>query len=193
MLSNLFRGRLVRLACQDVDKDAASWARWSTDSELLRLRNGDPARPRTAKYYQDEEARRPVTGSRFAFDIRLLEAGRLIGFTSLWVANWANAEGWVGIFIGERTDWGQGYGTDAMRVLLRYAFAELNLARVSLATFATNTRAIRSYQKAGFSLEGAPREVVQRDGRRSDDAIMGILRDEWRSREWTAPSKAGSV
>jgi RimJ/RimL family protein N-acetyltransferase len=80
-------------------------------------------------------------------------------------------------------------------VLLRYAFVELNLARVSLATFAANTRAIRSYQKAGFALEGTPREVVRRDGRRSDDAVMGILRDEWRSREWRSGERgaAGSV
>ena len=111
------------------------------------------------------------------------EGGRLIGFTSLWVGNWASAEGWVGIVIGERIDWGHGYGTDAMRVLLHYAFAELNLARVSLATFATNTRAIRSYQKAGFTLEGTQRDTVRRDGRRSGDAVMGILRDEWHSRE----------
>jgi RimJ/RimL family protein N-acetyltransferase len=179
MSTDLFRGRLVRLACQDVATDAETLARWSRDSEFLRLRSSNPARPRTAKYYQDEEARHPASGNRFAFNILALEGDRLVGFTSLWVANWANAEGWVGIFIGERADWGRGYGTDAMRVLLGYAFAELNLARVSLATFATNARAIRSYQKAGFIREGTQREAVLRDGRRSDDAVMGILRDEY--------------
>src|SRR5258706_577483 len=143
MLTELFRGRLVRLACQDADKDGETLARWSRDSELLRLRGNDPAQPRTAKYYPDEEARHPESGNRFAFNIHALEGGRLIGLTSLWVGSWANGEGWVGIFIGERTNWGHGYGTDAMRVLLQYAFAELNLARVSLETFAANTRAIR--------------------------------------------------
>jgi len=193
VLSELFHGQLVRLACQDVEKEAASLARWSRDSELMRLRGNDPARPRTAQYYQDEAARHPESQNRFAFYVYALEGGRLLGLTSLWVGNWANGEGWVGIVIGERTDWGRGYGTDAMGVLLRYAFAELNLSRVSLATFATNTRAIRSYQKAGFALEGTAREAVRRDGRRSGDALMGILRDEWRSREWRALPEAGSV
>jgi hypothetical protein len=70
-------------------------------------------------------------------------------------------------------------GTDAMRVMLRYVFNELNLRRVSLIVFEYNLRAIRSYEKVGFVHEGRVRRVMQRDGRRWDFLYMGILREEW--------------
>jgi len=179
MLSELFRGRLVRLACQDADKDGETLARWSTDSEYLRLLDSDPARPRSAKSHGENIARRAEREHVFAFNIRTLADDRFIGFVSLRVGNWASAEGRVGIGIGAAADRGRGYGTDAMQLILRYAFAELNLARVGLEAFSANQRAIRSYQKAGFSLEGVQREWDQRDGRRADEVTMGILREEY--------------
>ena len=66
-----------------------------------------------------------------------------------------------------------------MGVLLRYAFAELNLRRVSLSVFEYNPRAMRSYEKAGFVVEGRRRQALNRDGRRWDVIHMGILREEW--------------
>ncbi len=85
----------------------------------------------------------------------------------------------MGISIGEKEYWGKGYGTDAMRVVLRYAFTELNLHRVSLTVFEYNPRAIRSYEKAGFTLEGREREAVFRSGKRTDMIYMGVLREDW--------------
>jgi RimJ/RimL family protein N-acetyltransferase len=181
VLTELFRGRLVRLAAQHPERDAESLARWSFDSEYLRLLDTDPARPQTVKYFQEDGARRAERENAFAFNIRTLDGDRLIGFTSLWISNWASGEGRVGIGIGERADRGQGYGTDAMRLLLRYAFAELNLARVSLEALAENSRAIRSYEKAGFTRDGVQRELVSRDGRRQDVVAMGILQEEYRN------------
>jgi RimJ/RimL family protein N-acetyltransferase len=66
-----------------------------------------------------------------------------------------------------------------MRVMLRYAFQELNLHRVALAVFGYNERAYKSYQKVGFQVEGTLRERLRRDGQRYDMITMGILRDEW--------------
>jgi RimJ/RimL family protein N-acetyltransferase len=91
----------------------------------------------------------------------------------------------VGIGIGEREYWGKGYGKDAMRIMLRYAFMELNLHRVSLNVYEYNPRAIRSYEKAGFTVEGRQRQALNRDGRRWDMIYMGSLREEWkRLNEW---------
>ena len=180
MISELFGGRLVRLAAQDADKDGEILARWSQDSEFLRLIESDAAQPRCAKSYAADVARRAERENGFHFNIRTLDGDRLIGFASIWVVNGASADSRVGIGIGERANWGRGCGTDAMQVLLRFAFAELNLARVSLETFGDNTLAIRSYQKAGFTLDGAQREWVRRDGRRGDVAMMSILQEEYR-------------
>ena len=85
----------------------------------------------------------------------------------------------MGIQIGERDYWGKGYGTDALRVLLRYAFDELNLQRVSLSVLEGNARAMRSYEKCGFRYEGRERHAWAYDGRRWDEIYMGLLREEW--------------
>jgi RimJ/RimL family protein N-acetyltransferase len=66
-----------------------------------------------------------------------------------------------------------------MNILLRFAFTEINLRRVTLTVFEYNPRAIRSYEKAGFRHEGRARKVVNKEGRRWDVLYMGILREEW--------------
>jgi len=177
--ANLFHGALVRLAAMDPDQDPAAVARWFGDSDFARLLDSDPARPHSAKQEKADMERRAEQAYGFPFAIRTLEGDKLIGFVSLWARNGASAEGWVGIGLGERDYWGKGYGTDAMRLLLRYAFHELNLARVSLEAFAHNTRAIRSYEKAGLQIEGLQRQWEGRDGERRDVVSMGVLREEW--------------
>jgi RimJ/RimL family protein N-acetyltransferase len=86
----------------------------------------------------------------------------------------------VGLSIGARENWGKGYGTEMMHLLLRYAFMEVNLRRVTLAVFEYNPRAIRTYEKAGFRHEGRVRGRLKRDGKRWDMLIMGVLREEWK-------------
>ena len=103
----------------------------------------------------------------------------MIGFIELDGFNWPAREVWVGIGIGDREFQGRGYGTDAMRLVLRFAFLELNLNRVSLTVFEYNQRGIRSYEKAGFKEEGREREALERDGKRWDMLFMGILREDW--------------
>jgi len=92
---------------------------------------------------------------------------------------WNQGTAWVGIGIGEREYWGKGYGTDAMRTILHYGFDELNLHRVSLNVFEYNQRAIHSYEKAGFTIEGRMRQCLRREGQRWDLIFMGILREDW--------------
>ena len=191
MIGELLRGELVRLAAQDAEKDGETLARWSNDSEYLRLLDSEPARPRSAKEFGEDITRHAQREHVFAFNIRALADDRFVGFVSLWVGNWASAEGRVGIGIGEPADRGRGFGTDAMHLILRYAFAELSLARVSLEAFAANRRAIRAYEKAGFALEGTQREWARRDGRRADVVTMGILREAFQ-RAWASPA-AGQI
>jgi RimJ/RimL family protein N-acetyltransferase len=121
--------------------------------------------------------------SFYAFGIRTLEGDRLVGYTGLEGDISPHGEAFVGIGIGERDFWGKGYGTDAMNVILRFAFQELNLRRVSLDTFEYNPRAIRSYEKVGFVHEGRARDFLYREGRRWDLIFMGILREEWLTKD----------
>jgi RimJ/RimL family protein N-acetyltransferase len=179
-MEDLLKGNLVRLSGIDPDELSQGFARWSRDSEFKRLLDFDPARLHSTKATKEWiEKHLESEKNAFWFSIRALKDDRLLGDIELAVTNWSNADAFVGLGIGERDFWGQGYGTDAMRVILRYGFLELNLRRVTLNVFEYNERAIRSYEKAGFCCEGRQRQAMQREGRRWDILYMGILREEW--------------
>lgn len=106
-----------------------------------------------------------------------------IGSIGLHAINWKDRNAELGIAIGEKAHWGQGYGTDAIRTMLGLAFRELNLHRVVLRVDADNARAIRCYEKAGFQREGTSREAVFREGKYVDQHIMSILQLEFEINE----------
>jgi RimJ/RimL family protein N-acetyltransferase len=81
--------------------------------------------------------------------------------------------------LGEKAYWGQGFGTDATRTALAFAFGELNLHRVELEVFDFNPRAMRCYEKAGFRYEGIRRQAFFRNGRYHDIHLMAILDSEF--------------
>jgi RimJ/RimL family protein N-acetyltransferase len=101
-----------------------------------------------------------------------------LGNVGLHDIDWKNSSATFGIFLGEKQFWGQGYGTEATRLMLRFAFHTLNLHRVELEVFEFNPRAIRAYEKAGFRLEGTRRESFFQDGRYWNAHRMGVLREE---------------
>src|SRR5258706_3772445 len=184
----LLRGERVRLAAVNPETDPEIAAAWSRDDEFQSMLNTGAPTLLTARSLKAEMSESQGTDDRqinsYSFVIRALADDRLIGCTDVDVKPWSQRNGWVAIGIGPREYWGQGYGTDAMRVLQRFAFTELNLDRLTLNVFAYNERAQRSYLKAGFTVEGRQRERLRRGSRRYDMVFMGILRDEWRSREW---------
>jgi RimJ/RimL family protein N-acetyltransferase len=114
-----------------------------------------------------------------AYGIHLRPSGRLVGLTTFSSLDPDNGSVLFHITIGERDAWGHGYGTEAAQLMLWLAFERIGLHRVGLTVFAFNERAIRSYEKAGFRIEGRLREAIARDDRYWDEIQMGILRDEW--------------
>ena len=78
---------------------------------------------------------------------------------------------------------GKGYGPDAIRVLLRWAFHSQNWRRVWLETIAPNERAIKAYRKCGFVEEGRLRQQAFRNGEYADVVLMGLLRSEWEAQQ----------
>ena len=184
MESTLLQGKYVRLMVDEPASIAEAMVRWHGDSEYLRLQDAEPANCFSVKqiteWIQKDQDKNPP--AFYFFVIRTLESDQLVGFVGLDQDTFPNGDGFVGIGIGERDFWSKGYGTDAMEIILRYAFLELNLRRVSLDTFEYNPRAIRSYEKAGFVHEGKARKFLLRDGQRWDLLFMGILREEWLAR-----------
>lgn len=181
MNCDFLRGERVRLTARNAATDAPLLAQWSYDSEYLRLSDAGPARlyslAQIQEYLEKESA--AENPHAFFFAIRTLAEERVIGDIELDGIRWTHGDAFVGISIGERALWSQGYGSDALRVILRFAFDELNLHRVSLNTFEYNPRAIRAYLKCGFQIEGRQRRALNRNGKRWDVIYMGILRAEW--------------
>jgi len=101
--------------------------------------------------------------------------GAHIGNIGLDSINWKDRNAELGIAIGEKAYWNQGYGSDAIHTMLKLAFCEMNLHRVFLRVDADNLRGIRCYEKAGFRREGTSREAVFKAGAYCDQHVMSIL------------------
>jgi RimJ/RimL family protein N-acetyltransferase len=183
-MKDIYTGTLVRLSAVDPEEFSKAFASWRRDSEFMRLLDSSAARLGSQKDSQKwiEKELEDQKASQHWFTIRALAEDKLIGDIGLYIVNWPGRDAFVGLGIGERDFWGRGFGTDAMNVILRYAFLEVNLRRVTLTVFEYNPRAVRSYEKAGFRHEGRLRKLLHRDGRRYDELFMGILREEWLER-----------
>jgi len=180
-MKDVLTGKLVRLSAFDPEEMSKSWPRWILNSEYFRLlfSSARPLYSPKAELKWMEEEVGEMSPANYSFGIRTLAEDKLIGELGLEVVDWSGREAFVGLGIGESEYWSKGYGTDIMNILLRFAFTELNLKRVSLGVFEYNPRAIRSYEKAGFRHEGRLRSLLHREGRRWDNLFMGILREEW--------------
>jgi RimJ/RimL family protein N-acetyltransferase len=137
--------------------------------------------PLEERWYENMLAR-PPEEHPFVIEVREGEEWTPIGNCSFFHIDWRARHAEVGIVIGEKRLWNQGYGTDAMRFLLHHGFATLNLNRVYLKVYADNPRAIRAYEKAGFVHEGRMRQERYYNGAYYDNLLMSVLRSEWAAR-----------
>ena len=176
-----FEGRHVKLTAENPEVIARAMPRWNQDSEYFRLLDSEPPRLLSEKKIKEwfEKDLDKDDPDGFFFSIKLKEVDQVIGFMGLFNLQWNHGDALAAIGIGEREHWGKGYGTEAMHILLAYAFNELNLRRVTLIVFDYNGRARRSYEKAGFVVEGRMRGMMLREGQRWDMLSMGVLKEEW--------------
>ncbi len=105
---------------------------------------------------------------------------KYIGGLSIFNISSKNRKAKIGIFIGDEYYQNKGYGTDALKTILRFSFNELNLNKVSLDTFSFNQRARKVYERLGFKIDGILREDIFRNGKYYDNIIMSILEKEYR-------------
>jgi RimJ/RimL family protein N-acetyltransferase len=179
MNTELLSGEKVYLVALESEKVAELFNRWAGDTEYWRLANSDPVIQFSVASIKTWLEEHSFDKDNFFFTIQTRQDNRSIGDVGLSGIDWIHRNAYLGISIGEREEWGKGYGTDAVKVILRLAFTELNLHRVSLTVFDYNQRAKRAYEKAGFCMEGQQRGFLKREGQRWDLIYMGILRREW--------------
>ncbi|WP_164215747.1 GNAT family protein [Virgibacillus sp. YIM 98842] len=164
------------------ESDIEKYHSWRNDVDVMKTTN--PA----IDLYSLEETRNFVetiilnSASSKSYIIEEREGNTAIGVTSLINIDTKNRNAECIIDIGEKEYWGKGYGTEALKVLLAYAFLELNLHRVSLRVFSLNEKAIHIYHKLGFVEEGVMRQSLYRNGQWHDIILMGLLKEEYLSK-----------
>ena len=175
---NLFAGPRVRLTAIRPE-DAALAAQWYEDSAFLREFDASAAFPRSLVRLRDFLSEYDKSETGYRFGIRLHHSDDLIGVIELDDILWPSRVAWLAIGIGDAAHRGQGYGSEALGLMLRFAFHELNLHRIQLTVFSYNLRAIRLYERLGFVREGVLREYLHRDGQRFDIYLYALLAREW--------------
>lgn len=175
-------GSLVRLRPPSA-ADAPHFVRWYSDPEVmywLHMSEGEPATEET------ERARIAAAMEDATQVLWIIETnqGRAIGNVGLLQIDPVHRRAWLGICIGEKDCWSAGYGADAIRLLLHYAFENLELRRVQLVTDVDNDRGIRCYEKCGFQREGLLRAFRLRLGQPINCYSMSILREEFEAQPW---------
>lgn len=177
----LFESERLRLR-QMTTEDIELYHTWRNDIEVMRTTNP------FLDVYPLEATRQIVEqiilGSSSAKSYMIIEKelDSPIGITSLINIDYKNRNAECIIDIGEKDYWGKGYGSEGLKLLLDYAFLEMNLHRVSLKVFSFNEKAIKLYKKMGFQPEGTSRECLFREGSWHDILHMGILQHEYMNR-----------
>jgi len=169
-------GKNVKLAPLD-PSDAPLYAQWVNSPELKPFLN------RPWEITEEEERRRLHTlihaDNAVGFALRMKENGALIGRSAIWNIHAVNRSGLFTIFIGDRSRWSKGLGTEATALTSIYAMDELKLHRLELECFVYNERAMKTYEKLGFKREGVRKEARLHEGRFHDAIQMAILESDW--------------
>lgn len=174
----MFRGEKVQLAAVQREY-LPKYVEWLNDWEIAQFLNPGIPVPFNLEDETDWFENRRKSKESFVFAILTLDENKLIGNCGLHNIDFKNRKAVFGIFIGDKNYWSQGYGTDATKTMLRFAFEELGLNLVELEVYAFNPRAIRCYEKAGFRRSGTHRQGLYRNGKFHDEYLMSILREEW--------------
>lgn len=153
---------------------------WKNDAEIVQMSSDEPHSETieqtcaSLKRWMSSEAMEVV---HLAIHQKPHDA--FIGFAHLAHIDRHNERCKLGIVIGEKTLWGNGYGTEAVRILIHFAFGTLSLRRISCETYEFNGRSIRMLERVGFSREGILRQSIRYEQGFADEHCYGLLREEW--------------
>lgn len=172
-------GERVRLRSAE-RSDLEKFVEWINDPEVTTgLTLFLPMSSVDEEKWFETAMQRPQEEKPLVVDMKKGDDWQLIGNSSFFDFDWVTRVAEIGIMIGDKSVWNQGYGSEVMALLLRHGFETLNLNRIYLRVYAENKRAIRTYEKTGFVHEGRMRQAVYKSGKYSDVLFMSVLREEW--------------
>lgn len=177
----LFQGARVRLDALDPEKDADTLSAWSHDMDFARRMNAEPypvtasaARKRMEAWVEETDKRESIS-----LALRRTDGARLLGTLRIEQIVWPHRTAQLKLGIGSSVDRGQGLGKEALDLILRYCFDELNMHRLSASIQSHNPEALRFFTRNGFVEEARLRGAFAWNGARWDDVWLGLLRSEW--------------
>ena len=152
--------------------------KWLEDAEIRRLIGevGSMSKADAEKFLEK------VRGDteRAWFMVVVKENNKVIGEAGLLRMDRAWRTTDISVIIWEREEWGKGYGTEAVLLLLDHAFRHLDFHRAAMGVVGFNERALRFWGKVGFRKEGVQRDGYYYDGKYYDFVMMSILKDEFK-------------
>ena len=175
----MYRGKLVKLRAYR-EEDIERAVEFINDEETKKFL--DTAIPFPITKWQEEEwikSRKSNKDFTYDFAIEDLETGKYIGGCSINHCDVKNRNCTIGIMLGDKDYWGRDYGSDALKVLIKFIFEEVNMDKIKLGVFSFNARAIACYKKCGFKECGRRRKSEFIDGKYYDRISMDILKEEF--------------
>ena len=154
---------------------------WLNDGEVTRFMEAGMF-PVTSRELREFYEKTTKSRTDVLFAIVDKETDLHIGNIKLGGINWIHRFADLGIMIGDKQYWAKGYGQEACSLLLKYAFETLNLNKVTLGVYGNHAAAIKTYEKAGFQIEGRITGLFNFQGRYVDKVIMGISQGQFASR-----------
>jgi len=162
--TQLFEGQDICFGPIDYEKDPEIESMWTHDSEFMRMYTTEPARPMSAamvkKQYENIEKEIDDDKSMYYFAIRSRDDSRLIGKAIVRDIEWSNGNCAIQFGIGSAADRRKGYGSQALGLLLRFIFAEINMFRASANVPKYNEAAVSLLKKFGFVEEVRRRQAL---------------------------------
>lgn len=191
----LFESEHLRLTPIDLEKDVQSIASWTYDLDTAaKMRENQPARPMAAfevkKVYERWQKESEESSRQFLFAIRAREAqgaeqkeqSSIIGVVRITQIEWVHGAAFLDLIFGGEQHWQQ-YAQEALNLILRYAFDELSLFRVTSVVAEHNRPASELFEQARFTLEVRQRQAVYWNRRAWDKLFFGLLRPEWKMQQ----------
>lgn len=162
---------LRALESEDLDR----CYRWMNDPQIIRTLKSRYPIPFLEEAEWLEKAVRPSAGERH-FAIERRDNREHIGNASIHRIDWISRRAEFGMFIGEPSAWNRGFGGDAIRTLVRFAFDEMNLDKLRIDVFDYNERAKHLLESNGFVQEGKLAREFYREGSYHDLVILSVFR-----------------
>lgn len=174
----------ARVRLRPLDRhDLPSFVEWLSDPEVIQgLAIYISLSLDEEEIWYEQMLKQPKEERPLSIEAKSEDAWKLIGNTGLFAIDWRNRSAELGIFIGDKSYWDRGLGTEAVGLILQHSFSTLNLHRIFLRVYSDNPRAIKLYEKTGFVHEGRQRQAEFHGGKYHDILFMSMLRPEWKEK-----------